>query len=115
MKSLTLGDGGTSIRIAQEDVPGGAVVKRLPANAGDTRNLSPIPGSGRSPGIGNGNTLQYYCLENSLGRGARRATVHGATESQTQPSARTGGDHSQATTCFLCLSFHVSGIKSNTE
>ena len=83
MKSLTLGDGGTSIRIAQEDVPGGAVVKRLPANAGDTRNLSPIPGSGRSPVIGNGNTLQYYCPENSMDKGAWQDTIYGVTKSRT--------------------------------
>ena len=50
--------------------PGGAVVKNLPANAGDTRDACSIPGSGRSPGIGNGNPLQYSCLENSMDRGA---------------------------------------------
>jgi len=43
------------------------VVKNLPANAGDTDS---IPGSGRSPGEGNGNPLQYYCPENSMDRGA---------------------------------------------
>ena len=42
-----------------------------------------IPGSGRSPGEGNGNPLQYYCLENSTNRGAWQATVHGITKSQT--------------------------------
>ena len=47
--------------------PGGSVVKTLPANAGD---LDSIPGSGRSPGEGNGNPLQYSCLENLLGGGA---------------------------------------------
>ena len=46
--------------------PGGAVVKNPPANAGD---MDLIPGSGRSPGIGNGNPLQYSCLENSKDRG----------------------------------------------
>ena len=45
----------------------GAVVKNLPANAGDT---GLIPGSGRSPGEGNGNPLQYPCLENSMNKGA---------------------------------------------
>ena len=49
-------------------------------NAGD---LSSIPGSGRSPGEGNGNPLQYSCLENSMDRGAWWATVHGVTKSQT--------------------------------
>ena len=47
-------------------------------NAGDTGS---IPGSGRSPGGGHGNPLQYPCLENSMHRGAWRATVHGVTKS----------------------------------
>ena len=50
--------------------PGGTVVKNLPASAGDTRDTGSIPVSGRSPGGGYGNPLQYYCLENSLDRGA---------------------------------------------
>ena len=49
-------------------------VKNLPANAGDPGS---IPGSGRSPGGGNGNPFQYSCLENSMNRGALWATVHG--------------------------------------
>ena len=57
------------------------VVKNLPANAGDARNVGPIPGSGRSLGGGNGNPLQYSCLENPMDRGAWWATVHGVTES----------------------------------
>ena len=47
--------------------PGGSVVKNPPANAGD---MGSIPGSGRSPGLESGNTLQYSCLENPMGRGA---------------------------------------------
>ena len=54
--------------------PGGSMVKNPPANAGD---LSSIPGSGRSPGEGNGNPLQYSCLENPMDGGAWQATVHG--------------------------------------
>ena len=53
------------------------VVRNLPANAGDTRVAGSIPGSGRSPGVGNGNLLQYSHLENSRDRGAWWATVHG--------------------------------------
>ena len=53
--------------------PGGSVVKNLPANAGDP---GLIPGSGRSPGEGNGYLLQYSCLENSMDREAWQATVH---------------------------------------
>ena len=58
--------------------PGDSVVKNPPANAGDAGS---IPGSGRSPGGGNGNPLQYSCMENSMDRGAWRATVHGIAKS----------------------------------
>ena len=50
--------------------PGGTVVKNMPANAGDARDVGSIPGSGRSPGEGNGNPLWYSCLENAMDRGA---------------------------------------------
>ena len=60
------------------------VVKNLPANAGDARGVGFIPESGRSPGVGNGNPLQYSCLENSMDRGAWQARVHGVTKSWTQ-------------------------------
>ena len=50
--------------------PGGSAVKNPSANAGDTRGMGSIPGSGRSPGGGNGNPLQYSCLENSMDREA---------------------------------------------
>ena len=56
------------------------VVKNPPANAGDVRDTDSIPDSGRSPGEGNGNPLQYSCLENPLGRGVWRAAVHRVTE-----------------------------------
>ena len=59
------------------------VVKNLSASAGDKRDVGLIPGLGRSPG-GNGNPLQYFCLEDPMGRGAWRATVRGVTKSQTQ-------------------------------
>ena len=49
---------------------GGAGVKNLPADAGDPRDMGSIPGSGKSPGVGNGNPLQYSCLENSMDRRA---------------------------------------------
>ena len=62
------------------------VVKNPPANAGETRDPGSIPGLGRSPEGGNGNPLQYSCLENVMDRGAWWATVHGVTESQTQLS-----------------------------
>ena len=52
------------------------VVKNLPANAGDIRDAGLIPGSGRFPGGGHGNLLQYSCLENPMDRGAWQVTVH---------------------------------------
>ena len=58
------------------------VVKILSVNAEDIRDTSSIPGSGRSPGGGNGNTLQYSCLRNPMDRGAWRATVHGIPQSR---------------------------------
>ena len=60
---------------------GGTVVKNPPANAGDIRDVGLIPGSGRSPGVGNGNPFQYSCLENPVDRGARWATVHRVAKS----------------------------------
>ena len=56
------------------------IVKNPPASAGDIRDVGSIPGSGRSPGEGNGNPLQYSCLENSIDRGAWWATVYRVTK-----------------------------------
>ena len=67
--------------------PGGTVVKNLSANAGDARDTGSIPGSGKSPAVGNGNPLQYSCLENSMDRGAWWATVHRVEQSWTRLSA----------------------------
>ena len=63
--------------------PSSIVIKNPPANAGDVRDVDLISGSARSPGGGNGNSLQYSCLENPMDRGAWWATVLGVTESQT--------------------------------
>ena len=62
------------------------VVKNLPANTGDIRDVGSIPGSGRSPGEGHGNPRQYSCLENPMDRRAWWATVHGVTKSWTRLS-----------------------------
>ena len=59
------------------------MVKDQPANAGDGRDARLIPGSGRSPGGGHGNPLQYSCLENPMDRGPWQATVHRVTKSWT--------------------------------
>ena len=64
--------------------PGGSSVgKNPPANAGDARDVGSVPGSGRFPGVGNGNLLQYSCLGNPVDRGAWRATVHEVPKSRT--------------------------------
>ena len=63
--------------------PGGSDSKSSAHNAGDPGS---IPGLGRSPGEGNGNPLQYSCLENSMDGGAQWATVHGVTKSRTRLS-----------------------------
>ena len=62
--------------------PGGREVKNPPANVGDARDAGSIPGSGRSPGIGNGNPLQYSWLENSMDREAWWAIVHKVTKKE---------------------------------
>ena len=66
-----------------QNFPGGSVSKESACNAGG-QDL--IPGSGRSPGEGNGNPLQYSCLGNPMDRGAWQATVHGVAKNWTQLS-----------------------------
>ena len=61
------------------------VVKNPSANAGVAGAASLIPGSGRSPGVGNGNSLSYSCLENSMGKGDWQATVQAVTNWKTVP------------------------------
>ena len=60
------------------------MVKNPPANAGDVRDVGSTPGSGRSPGEGHGNPLQYSCLENPMYRGAWQALVHRVEKSWIQ-------------------------------
>ena len=62
--------------------PGSSAAKNLPANAGDAGDTGLIPGLGKSPGEGNGNPLQYFCMENSMDRGVWRVTVHRVTKSR---------------------------------
>ena len=71
------------IHIVIHVFPGGSVVKNLLANAGDTGS---VPGSGRSPGIGNGNPVQFSCLENPKDRGTCQAVTYGITKNQTRLS-----------------------------
>ena len=60
------------------------LLKSLPANGGDIRDACLIPGLGKSPGGENGNTLQYYCLEDPIDRGVWKAAVHRVAKSQTR-------------------------------
>ena len=76
------------VAIAIRGFPDGAVVKNLSANAGDTKDMDSISGWGRCPGGGNGNPLQYSCLEDSIDKGAWRATIPVAN-SQTPLSEHT--------------------------
>ena len=66
-----------------KDFPGGSVVKNLPANAGDAKDMGWIPGLERSPGGGHGNPLQYSCHENSMDRGDWQTTLHGVAKNWT--------------------------------
>ena len=80
--------------------PVATVVKNPPANAGDARDAGLITGSGRSPGEGHGNPLQYSCLENPVDRGAWWATVCEVIKSQTQLSRHT--QHQRSLTHYNC-------------
>ena len=70
-----------NLKREKEDFLDGSVGKESTYNAGDTGDAGSIPGEGRSPGEGNGNPLQYFCLENSMDRGAWRATVYRVVKS----------------------------------
>ena len=71
------------------DFPGGSVVKNPPPSAGDAGDMGSVPGSGRSPGVGNGNPRQYPCLENFMDRGVWRAAIHEVAKSWTRLSMHT--------------------------
>ena len=73
----------TEVHTSFISFPGGSVVKNLPANKGNAGDVSSIPESGRCPGGGNGNLLQYFCLENSMDTEACWATIHGVVNSWT--------------------------------
>ena len=79
--------------------PDNSVVKNAPANAG---NAGSTPGSGRSPGVGNGSLLQCSCLENSVDRGAWWATVHGVSQSWTPLSDWTTTEFLHLVHLFNC-------------
>ena len=83
------------------------VIKSLTVKARDTRNASSVPGLGRSSTVGNGNLLQYSCLENSMGRGAWQTTIHRATESD-----MTEHTHTQVHIIFIELDTGVLPVNS---
>ena len=87
--------------------PGGSVGKESACNAGDAGVAGSIPGSGRSPGAGYGNPLQYSCLENPMDKGAWQATVHRVTKSQTQLKWLS------AHTCMYCYYSHFINEETN--
>ena len=80
---------------------GSSVVRNLLVNAGATGDLSTIPRSRRFPGEGNGSPLQYSCLESPMDRGAWWATVHGATELDTNDRV------TLTQSVYLCLSIYI--------
>ena len=84
------------------------VVKNPPTNAGDTRDMGSIPGSGRSPGGGHGNLPQYSCLENPMDRGAWRAIVHRVIKSQTR--LKWLSTHTCIMTPYFCTGIHSTRI-----
>ena len=88
----------------------GKVVKNPPANAGDTRDAGSILGSGRSPGIGNANPLQYSCLESSMDRGLWRATVHNVAKSWTWQWLSM-----HTISCHIFISIHIFFIHSSVD
>ena len=82
--------------------PGDSDSKQFACNAGDPGS---IPGSGRSPGEGNGNPLQYSCLENPMDERAWQATVHGVTKSRTQLSGFTSLNNLKKNICGSVLAW----------
>ena len=94
----------------------------LSCNAGDTGDAGSIPGSGRSPGGGHGNPLQYPCLENPMDRGAWQAAVHGVAKTGTRLSDGHFHFVSEASVCrstgraeVTLLEFLLMGEKSGNE
>ena len=87
------------------------VVKNMPANAGDVRDVSSIPGSGRLPGEGHGNPLQYLCLENPLDKGACGAIDHAFTGSDmTEVIYHTATHLICNTSVLICISLVLNTL-----
>ena len=95
--------------------PGGPVVKNPPAVQMDTRDMGSISESGRSPGGGHGNPLQYSCLENPMDRGAWQATVHSIGESWTQLKQLSTNRNKVAKYDFVSITLGVTSTKREQE
>ena len=85
------------------DFPGGSEVKNSPANKKEAGDFSFIPGSGRSPGGGNGNPLQYSCLENFMDRGAWRAIVPWGHKESDRTEINLSGGKVRLKNCIIVL------------
>ena len=83
MRSQRVGHDWSDLILPSLGFPCGTRLKNPPANGGDARDAGSIRGWGRSPEVGNGNPLQYSCLENPMDRGAWQAIVHGVGKSRT--------------------------------
>ena len=100
----------------EEGFPVALVVKNPPANAGDIRDTIAIPGSGRSPGEGNGNPLQYPCLESPRDWGAWWAPVHRVPESDTtEATEHKGGSQNSSSQPFSLLGHRATHSKRSSE
>ena len=90
------------------------MLKNPPAKAGGAREVGSIPGSGRSPGGGNGNLLQYSCLRNPRDRGTGQATAHGVTGSQRELSMHVSKINKQSIyymTTLVILTTEISSVR----
>ena len=103
-----------SIFIKSEASQVALVVKNPPANAGDIRDQTSIPGSGRSPGEGNGNPLQYSCLENPMAQSSLVATVHGLERSWTWLKHLSMHTHTHSS-FYLLIHLFCPSLLSNHE
>ena len=90
--------------------PSGSVVKNLPADAGDTGDAGLIPGLGRFPSEGNGNTLQYICLENLIDRGAWWTIINGVPKSQTLSTQDSKQHHKLGVRSYPCSTHTPPGL-----
>ena len=95
-------------RLGRGVFPGGSVVKNLPASAGDSGDAGSVPGSGRSPVGGNGNSLQYSCVENLTDTGTWRALVYRVAKSRLRLSDGACGRGESICSCCPVTKPHLT-------